>query len=67
MYLLVSNSATMKILWCDAGLSLDMAPDGGSPQVMEAIVGDVGKEGKGSDKVFKHHFSKCLATVEIRS
>ena len=30
-------------------------------QVMEAVKGDIGKEGKGSDKVFKYYFNKCLS------
>ena len=33
-------------------------------QVMEAIRGDIGKEGKGSEKAFKYHFSKSLDFAE---
>lgn len=31
---------------------------------MEAIRGDIGKEGKGSEKAFKYHFSKSLNFAE---
>ncbi len=33
-------------------------------QVMEAIRGDIGKEGKGSENAFKYHFSKSLNFAE---
>lgn len=34
-------------------------------QVMEAVKGDIGKEGKGSDKVFKYYFNKFLYPEEF--